>query len=101
MEAMRRTIPRVAVRTQRNLPWMSREIRQKIKKRNRLYKEARTSGNQGMLMKYKSLRNELVSLLRQSKIDYVRRVSKDRNKKRYWKAIKFLKKSNCCHKEPR
>ena len=91
MEIMSSCIP---VSTRCNVPWMNRTIRNKIRRRNRLYKQARLSGEQVIMNKYKALRNELVSLLRLSKRKYIRNISLSRKKKKYWRAIKFLQKKS-------
>ncbi len=45
---------------------MNGAIRRRIRKRNSMYRKARLIGQQSMMDKYKSLRNEVVCLSRQS-----------------------------------
>ena len=44
MSVMEECIPRATISQQRNLPWMNRWIKSKIRKRNRVYSKARTTG---------------------------------------------------------
>ena len=57
-----------------------------------VYRKART-GYSSLLSKYVSLRNEVVHLLRQSKNNHLKRMSK-LGSKQFWKTIKYMKKTS-------
>lgn len=93
MSIMEECIPKATITQRRNLPWMNSHIRAKIRKRNNTYRKARTTGRPSLWSKYRSLRNEVVQLLRQSKKHHLQRVS-TLGSKQFWKTIKYLRKSS-------
>ena len=93
MTIMEECIPRATIFPRRNLPWMSRSIRAKIRKRNSAYKKARETGGTTTWKKYTSLRNQVVHTLRQAKKDHLKKVS-SQGSKQFWKTVKFLKKAS-------
>ena len=86
-------IPKATITQRRNLPWMNSHIRAKIPKKNNTYRKARTTGRPSLWSNYRSLRNEVVQLLRQSKKHHLQRVS-TLGSKHFWKTIKYLRKSS-------
>ena len=70
-------IPKVTISTKHNLPWMNRNIMAKMRKRNSIYRRARKTGHPSLWIwkKYISLRNEVVTILRKSKREHLRKVS--------------------------
>ncbi len=62
---MEECIPKATIKQRRNLPWMNRSIKVK---RNNIYRKARATNHPSLWSRYISLRNEVVQLLRQSKI---------------------------------
>ena len=93
MTIVEECIPRATIFPRRNLPWMSRSIRAKIRKRNSAYKKARETGGTTTWKKYTSLRNQVVHTLRQAKKDHLKKVS-SQGSKQFWKTVKFLKKAS-------
>ena len=93
MPVMEECIPRATISQQWKLPWMNRWIKSKIRKRNSIYRKARTTGCSSLWSKYVSLRNEVVHLLRQSKKNHLKRMSK-LGSKQFWKTIKYMKKTS-------
>ena len=93
MTIMEECIPRATIFPRCNLPWMSRSIRAKIRKRNSAYKKARETGGTTTWKKYTSLRNQVVHTLRQAKKDHLKKVS-SQGSKQFWKTVKFLKKAS-------
>ena len=93
MTIMEECIPRATIFPRRNLPWMSRSIRAKIRKRNSAYKKARETGGTTTWKKYTSLRNQVVHTLRQAKKDHLKKVS-SQGSKQFWKTVKVLKKAS-------
>ena len=52
MQIMEMCIPNAVVKLKRNFPWMNREISQAIKKRNSLFRIAKSSGKPADRAKY-------------------------------------------------
>ena len=73
---------------------MNSSIRKKISHRNKLkvFWKAKSDGGQDYFDKYKALRNDVVNQLRQAKREYLENLSVEKDKKKYWRAIKYLKK---------
>jgi len=90
---MEECIPKATISQQRNLPWMNRRIKAKIRKRNCVYRKARTTCHSSLWSKYVSLRNEVVQLLRQSKKNHLKRMA-NLGSKQFWKTIKYLEKTS-------
>ena len=59
---MEECIPRRYLRKRRNLPWLSRDILQLIRKRNTLFKKAKRFMKDSHIQQYKKLRNRVVNL---------------------------------------
>ena len=85
---MEKCIPRKTLPQRKNLPWLSKKIVQSMRKRNNLYRKARTSGN---FSKYKKARNRTTALLRDSRRRYFEKLN-PKKPKEFWRAIKYLKK---------
>ena len=90
MTIMKECIPKATISPQHNLPWMNRNINQKEKQ---CYQERKGNGMPILVEKYRSLRNEVVNVLRQSKRDHLKRMS-SQGSKQFWKTVKFLKKTS-------
>jgi len=65
----------------------------KLRKRNWVYRKAKKTDCPSLRTKYKSLRNELVHLIRKAKKDHLKKMSK-LGKKQFWRTVKFLKKTS-------
>ena len=63
MNVIAACIPKGAPPKKKNLPWMSKNIRRTILKRNHMYKRAKLSGSCASWNKYKGLRNKVTSML--------------------------------------
>ena len=94
MGIMEQYIPKATISPRRNLPWMNKHIRAKIKKRNVAYRKGRKTGCPSVWNKYRTLRNQVVSMLRQSKRDHLKKMS-SQGSKHFWKTVKFLNKKSC------
>ena len=57
---------RILVRP-RDKPWISSDIKQKIRRRNRLYKKAKTRNLASDWEKYRDIRNEVINMIREAK----------------------------------
>ena len=83
----------VTISTKQNIPWMNRNIKAKLRKRNSVYRRARKTGHPSLWKKYTSLRNEVVTILRKSKREHLRKVSRQ-GCKQFWETVKSLKKAS-------
>ena len=79
----------------KSLPWISTYIRKQINLRYKLLKEAKSSQSQGKWELYKSKRNEVKKLLKQSEAAYWQQeFTNSKDPKQFWKLTnKILKKS--------
>ena len=60
-------IPSRKVNVNPQPPWMNWAIKREIRRRKRLYRRAKLSNNCNRWSKFKSVRNNVISLIRQSK----------------------------------
>ena len=74
----------------RNLPWMSKSLRQAMRKRNAKFKYGKRTGDYSQ---FKSARNKFVAQLRQARRSYFANLN-PRDQKKFWKTIKKLSKSS-------
>ena len=93
MSIMEDCIPRRALPKRRNLPWMSKKITQSIRKRNHLFKRAKHTNDYATHQKYKKMRNNVTTLLRNAKKTYMRGLD-PYDKKKFWKTVKHLTKNS-------
>ena len=93
LKIMEQCIPRCTLSRRQNLPWLSKRITQSIRKRNCLFKEAKRTGNSAANQKYKKMRNRVTTLLQNAKRAYIRGLN-PADKKKFWKAVKFLTEKN-------
>lgn len=64
----------------RNLPWLTKEIVNLMKKRNYYFRKSNKYGRLEDLERYKKLRNKIVSKLRQCKAEFFQKVNPARGK---------------------
>ena len=86
---MQACILQQTLKKKRNVPWLNKNIIRHIRKRNAAFKATKTSNSLSVNSKYKKLHNKVVMLLRKSKKSYFQKLN-PRNKKEFWKAVKFL-----------
>ena len=94
MEVMEQCIPKSVLPQRRNLPWLSKEIIQLIKKRNYYFKRARSNGGPNDLAKFRQLRNKVVSKLRIEKKTFFSELEPS-NPKEFWKKLRMLSHKEC------
>ena len=82
-------IPRVKLTKQHNLPWLSKNLKRAMQKRNQLFRRAYRTGSSRLMNLYKLKRNEVTKLLRNFKKAYFRKLRP--NSKQFWKAVRLLK----------
>lgn len=75
-----------------NKPWITKEIVNKMKMRDKIFYAAKNSGKAGDLLKYKNLRNEITMDLKNSKRKYYERnIDKNKyNSKQMWTKLKEI-----------
>ena len=88
MSIMEQFIPNCFLNSRRNLPWLTKSLMRSIRKKNLLFKKAKSTGN---FRKYKVHRNRTLAELRAAKKAYFRKLN-PRDPKSFWKAVKFLAK---------
>ena len=73
-------------------PWINREIRKDIAKRELFYKRYKKSNSQDWLSKFRALRNKIVTNIRDAKKQFFFRLSTCRSDpKKFWCIIKSVK----------
>ena len=70
LSIMRNCIPRRSVPVWSNTPWINKDIRNDIARRERYYKWYKSSHSRDVLAKFKSLRNRIVSKIRTAKKEF-------------------------------
>ena len=73
------------------MQWLTKTITRHIRKRNAAFQAARKSGKSEHHSKFRKLRNKVVKLMRSAKSSYFQRLN-PKDKKQFWKAIKYLNK---------
>ncbi len=86
---MDQCVPKKTLPPGKNLPWMSKSLRQAMRKRNAKFKYGKRTGDYSQ---FKTARNKFVAQLRQAKKNYFAKLN-PRNQKRFWKTVKKLSKS--------
>ena len=84
-------IPHSVLKPRKNLPWLTKEIIQAMRRRNSLFRAANKSGSDVTLRKYKAERNKVVYLLRTTKAAYFQKLGSSSSKE-FWKAVKLVNK---------
>ncbi len=89
----------------RDLPWMNNNIKKKIRQRKRLYQKAKTINSDLQWSNFRHVRNEVVLLLRNSKIEYFNNIarklkSSDLCAKDWWKTLRTFIPTNTTNTIP-
>ena len=85
LSIIEKCIPRKALPSKHNLPWLNKQIKSAMRKRNSLFKKSGYSAN------FKSARNRVTGLLRKAKANYFKHLN-PKDSKRFWKTVKYLTK---------
>ena len=85
LNIMDNCIPHSVLKPRKNLPWLTKEIIQAMRKRNYLFRAAHKLGSDAILSKYKAERNKVVTLLRASKTAYFQKLGSSNSKKSFGK----------------
>ena len=81
MSIMESCIPKCTLPRRKNLPWLSKNLKRAMQKRNTLFRRAKSSGSAEIWRKYKGMRNKVTSMLRDSKQSFFTRHINNGNKK--------------------
>ena len=92
-------VPTTKSKTKRNLPWITRNIKCEIRKKDRQYRKARKSKKHKDWSAYRIQRQHLQKLLRFAHDDYIRNVIgasllERGNQKKYWSFVKLSRTEN-------
>ena len=87
-KAVHNNIPSRAIKSKRNVPWITSEIRKLFHKRKRLWKKAKSTQLESDWNKYEVLRNKVKSELSKSYYRHVHLLVESKNPKRFWSFIK-------------
>ena len=86
LETMEKCIPKGKIPERENLPWLTKDLM--MKKRNRYFRRAKSSTTYTGAVKYRKMRNKVVTKLREAKNAFFRKLKP--NSKDFWKTIKCL-----------
>ena len=92
LEIMKICVPQRSLKLQKSLPWITGDIVGLIKERNFHFLKAKKSNDPIHFALYKSLRNQIVGLLRVAKKDFFNSLALPTNSKQFWKTIKMINK---------
>ena len=83
---MEQTIPTASLSARSNLPWLTKDIKKAMRKRDILFKKKAYS------LEYRRARNKVVGMVRKAKCNYFKRLDPKHTKK-FWKTVKYLTKN--------
>jgi hypothetical protein len=90
---MEACIPQSVLKARKNLPWLTKSVIQAMRRRNSYFRAAKRSDDNELWNKYKTVRNQVVALLRRNKKQYFRNLQFSIHKE-FWKAMKVLNKQD-------
>ena len=67
-------IPHKTAKSKDSQPWINNDIRKLIKRRDRLYKKSKKTGNQTINKKYKETKHHVQKLIRKAYWDYIENI---------------------------
>ena len=97
LKTIDKNIPQKTNSSRYNLPWITRDLRRAIRKKQRIYNMAKKSNSKESWIYFKQLRKDITDKLRNSYWEYLNNKlepSLDRNSKKLWQFIKAKKKDN-------
>ena len=89
MHIMNESIPKGTLPKRQNLPWLSKNLIQAMRKRNYLYRRAKRTGVPRDMGQYRTARNKTVTMLRNAKKAFFNKLN-TADKKQFWKTMKYL-----------
>lgn len=91
LEIMKICVPQRSLKLRKSLPWISSDIVSLIKERNFHFLKAKRFNDPTHFALYKSLRNQIVGILRVAKKEFFNSLAPS-NSKQFWKTIKMINK---------
>ena len=92
LDVMEQCIPRSVLPARNSLPWLTKEIIQLIRKRNHHFRKANHSGDRVDYLKFRQVRNRVVTELRLAKRRFFANLH-PHNQREFWKIVKSLRMS--------
>ena len=89
LQIMSQCIPQITIKSERNVPWVTRAIKQAMCKRKVLFQKAKSTGDPQDLVIYKHQRKQVLSMLRESRQAFFTNLN-TASAKEFWKTIKML-----------
>ena len=90
LQIMELCIPHTIAKVKKNLPWINKRILNTIKKRDALFRVAKSTGRSLDRSKYNQKRNLVVGMLRESKHTFFNQRLNNADCKTFWKTIRLL-----------
>ena len=90
MDAMNCSIPSKSVPIKSATPWINRDIRTDIAKRERMFRKAKRSNSQDHLSRYRSLRNSIVSKICEAKKFFEKLSQSTTSNRKFWSIIRSM-----------
>ena len=98
-QSITENIPQATAKAKRNLPWLSPEVKKLIRKRDRLYKRMKKSGDSNTKSKFKEIKKQVQKGLRRSYWTHIEEILSPQDQtsgeyhglKRFWTYIKYKK----------
>lgn len=89
-KAVDRNIPSKLISAKRNVPWFNSALKKLIRKKQRLWKTAKSSGSHVKWANYKKFSNKVKEQLRKAYYEYVKNLTNSRgeNPKKFWTFVK-------------
>ena len=91
MNVMDSCIPKGVLPKRKNLPWLSKNIRRAMQRRNNIHRKAKLAGTSQLWNKFKTMRNKVTTMLRNSKQLFFNRNVNTMDKKQFWKTMKYMR----------
>ena len=101
--SIQKHIPHKLTKPKDKLPWITKEIKQMIKKRDRFYRRKKKSNNISDINKFKKIKQQVQTKMRRAYWDYIEDVislekgigaSHQNKSKKFWTYIKHKRKDN-------
>ena len=94
LQTMEICIPHTMAEIKRNPPWITKAVLSAIKRRNTLFRTAKSTGKPIDRAKYNSKRNEVVNMLRECKQSFFNQQLNNVDTKTFWKTVHSLSQSS-------
>ena len=93
LDAMDKNVPSKMSRGKRHLPWITKDLKRQMRKRDKLHSLARKYQNSSSWLKFRQYRNKVASLVHRTHDNYVNNIvggSLSENPKTFWSYVKMM-----------